>query len=197
MVSFCDIPLSQIKEHIDKYGSYGIGLTKEWAARNKLNPVMYLQPGSFLTESVRQVLIGYRKGGEDLSEKDEPLINLLRYAKNYEGDLKRDGKKTIKAYRYSDEREWRYVPPNNLVSLMFLSDSSLTEDKRKKANTAISDIRLPFEPDDIRYIIIKEESEIGFFLDVLRRAKGKTYPAHAIERLSTRILTASQIRTDF
>ena len=41
MVCFCDIPLSQIRNHVEVYGGYAIGLSKEWGIENGINPVMY------------------------------------------------------------------------------------------------------------------------------------------------------------
>ena len=33
MICFCDIPLSQINNHIATYGEYGIGMSKEWGKK--------------------------------------------------------------------------------------------------------------------------------------------------------------------
>jgi hypothetical protein len=52
MVCFCDIPLSRIAEHTGYYGSYGIGLEKEWAEKNALNPVLYISSKSGLRDSI-------------------------------------------------------------------------------------------------------------------------------------------------
>lgn len=42
MASFCDIPITLLSEHHERYGEYGIGLTKEWAIKNGISPVMYI-----------------------------------------------------------------------------------------------------------------------------------------------------------
>jgi hypothetical protein len=41
MVSFCDLRLSELRQHMAQYNQYGIGLTKEWAYRQGLNPVYF------------------------------------------------------------------------------------------------------------------------------------------------------------
>jgi hypothetical protein len=198
MVSFCDIPLSEIKDHISKYGNYGIGMTKEWALANGLNPVLYMAPNSMLSKSYRSAWNrNYDKSESDeWSEEERDLCDVLRYIKNYEGDLTRKGG-TIKNYRFSDEREWRYVPPHS-EDYEFLAASGWYENDKNKAATdeKLQGLRLKFEPSDIKYIIIESDDEIGEFIEHLRRAKGKNYSLHEIERLTTRILTVEQIKSD-
>lgn len=197
MVSFCDIPLSQMKNHISSYGNYGIGLSKEWAIKNGLNPVLYLQTGSNISLSYRQFLSSAPKllGPLRSSGKTDPArqyADMFRYIKNYEGHLERKGKKTPK-YRFSDEREWRYVH-NYLYSCEMLYTSKGFDVKEAELN--VSELTLDFEPNDVRYIFIENDEEISEFIDHLRKAKGKTYTQDDIERLGTRILTTQQIKDD-
>ena len=42
MASFCDIPITLLSEYHERYGEYGMGLTKEWAIKNGISPVMYI-----------------------------------------------------------------------------------------------------------------------------------------------------------
>ena len=42
MVSFCDIPLTRTSDFKKRYGEFAIGLSKEWAIRNQINPILYV-----------------------------------------------------------------------------------------------------------------------------------------------------------
>jgi len=207
MVSFCDIPMSEIKDHIKKYGSYGIGLTKEWAMRNGLNPVIYVAHNSALSESYRAAMQYLLRESDDAAE-DVPeevgdneymaqvaLADVLRYMKNYEGPLERKGQKNPN-YRFSDEREWRYVPPYS-DEIEMLVTMSVFEENKEVYEDKYGNCKLEFAPNDIKYIIIKNDSEIHEVLDHLRRVVGKKHTHEDVERLTTRILTTDQIEGDF
>lgn len=199
MVSFCDIPMSEIKEHIDKYGTYGIGLTKEWAVKHGLNPVLYVGQTSRLSASYHTAMKHFALNSENTeefySEEEMALLDIIRYMKNYEGTLERKSI-TIDKYRFSDEREWRYVPEYKDYQDMLAGAKDFKKNPTHHTEQ-YADTRLEFEPSDIKYIIINNDSEIGQFVDHLRKTKGKKYNLHEIERLTTRILTVDQIRGDF
>ena len=201
MVSFCDIPFSEVKNHISNYGPYGIGLTKEWAERNGLNPVLYLDKKSSLAKSYWSIYDNYllqsKKKIIELNLEENSMLDLLRYMKNYQNDLVRAGN-VIRNYRFSDEREWRYVPTISEDYFMVLDAASYdTEEKKIAENNKLINLRLEFEPNDIKYIIIENDTEISEFLDILRTSKGKKYSYSEVERLMTRLMTTEQIVSDF
>lgn len=139
MVCFCDIPLSQIRNHVEHYGGYAIGLSKDWGVANAINPVMYSLPKSFSTQIIKRSMDmskshidalqeiasnceGKRcKGNKSAVEKLQTAIeeiltshilqfNFTNYMKPYDG-LAWDGNSFNGDYvKFYDEREWRYVP---------------------------------------------------------------------------------------
>lgn len=205
MVSFCDIKLSQIQEHIEKYGSYGIGLSKEWAFESDLNPVLYMNSNSSLFEG----FINFVRNGHkyylqrNIGAKEYlDLSNVVRYMKAYRGKLIRKNKIIIDDYLFADEREWRYVPKTvdaiNPSFMPFLrKEDYSTPELKEAANNKLINERLKFNANQIQYIIVKKEEERNEIIDHIRTVKGKNYTEKEIDRLTSRILSIEGIIKDF
>jgi hypothetical protein len=239
MVSFCDIPLSQIKEHVEDYGSYGIGMTKTWAYKNRLNPVIYLKKDSTLSKNLKDIFestgiltkiykkykkeiednkktpssqqsnlmlayaYGYKQSGllhsQGTAEMEtgnrqllSTIISIYRficYVKEYNGFSKRRKKKV-----FYNEKEWRYVPQNG--DFLFKNEID-TQEKMEEENLKIQEAKLSFNPKDIKYIIVKKDTEILEIIKELEQIKGSKYPANTIKKLTSRIITYEQIKNDF
>ena len=206
MVSFCDLRISELNVHMSKYGKYGIGLTKEWANRKGLNPVMYVNKHCPFTNDFIKAIDGIYRHLNLIEDENEfqklnidymNVLNVYRYLKNYEGELIRSDAEIDPNYRFADEREWRFVPPLGSSGFFPFLPISRVRTKRLKAeeNNRISNIRLEFEPDDIKYLIIKSESEIPLLIEHLRIVKDK-FDQQTIDKLLCRILTYDQIYSD-
>jgi hypothetical protein len=193
MASFCDIPLSQVSTHIDKYGGYGIGLKKSWAKRKGLNPVLYLEKNSSI---LNEVLIP-----EKFADTDNRAVQgFLRFTKNYEGELKRNGEIINKVYRFYDEREWRYCP--NIQALfnnaeLIIHDVDYYRAEKELLNKRLHDTRLSFTLRNITYIIVKDDDEIYEIVDHLERSIFGEKDREYVKILTTKIITSKQIKSDF
>ncbi|HHF2874138.1 TPA: abortive infection system antitoxin AbiGi family protein, partial [Vibrio diabolicus] len=202
MVSFCDIPLSQIKDHIKKYGKYGIGLTKTWAEQSKLNPVLYIEKQSNISQCLDlaydKLVYDIEGNIDQLPKANRCFYDVFRHIKNYEADLIR--KNTVhKNYRFYDEREWRFVPSTCEDCLMVMGEEIFNSPKnnplRLKAMQKIKNQILKFDIRDIKYLIVKDESDINTLVQHLKRTKGNI-SYDEMDKLLTRVLTAEQIHTD-
>lgn len=205
MISFCDLRLSELKEHMRKYGKFGIGPNKEWANRNGLNPVWYVSKSCDFSDNFSDALNGIYRLLDTLSEPSQhknlsdsymKVIDTYRYIKNYEGELEREGSVT-ENHRFADEREWRFVPPLTTADVLPFVPISRIRSQKQKAdyNRKISNVKLRFRPDDIKYLIVENESDIIDLIRHLRSVKIR-FSESDIDRLSSRVLTSEQIYND-
>ena len=183
MVSFCDIPLSRIKRHLNKYGNYGIGMKKEWGMTIGISPVFYIENKSKTKKNVKYDII-------------ITITELLYFCKAYEGNLPQRDNINIRFY---DEREWRYVPrmDNELKTLMSVKQYKAKRvGGENKLNLRISN-SVKFTPDDIKYIIVEKENELLQAVDDIMTIKSNDYPYNTLKKLTTRLISAESLTEDF
>ncbi len=201
MVCFCDIPLAHITEHMGTYGEYGLGMTKQWAIRNKLNPVLYIESTSYLAEKLEHILADNWENVNALPVKSmfaarDAAIALYMHTKPYDGFQERNGIRKKK--RFYDEREWRYVPR---ISRLGGDELHLVGDKLEKSildgkNDLLREHKIGFDPIDIQYIIIAKEAERAQAIESIEQIKSRKYDWSQVKLLASKIVSAEQISSD-
>lgn len=194
MFCFCDIPLSQIKDHINEergYGNYGIGVTKDFARVNKITPVIYLSQGSFFMNKILYFIS---------NKLQEPATNLKKI--NFE-ELMLYYIKKVGGYnsfsehkrKFYDEREWRYIPQiSQDVHIELLTGKYDKQKITQEYSERTKSCKLQLKPEDISYLIVKNESDIT---DIIKTLQQKYENHRLLEHLYSRIITIKQILKDF
>lgn len=219
MVSFCDIRLTQLTQHTESYGHYGIGLSKDWANENGLNPVIYMSKHSSVFDNynleIRRLKAEVNKLLKHLDEikssgttsqltnakrkydsailSYKKIVDPLRYMKNYQATLKRRNGQEKPNYIFADEREWRFVPDIEKSigkPVIAASKNISTQDGKRKYNEYYDDDRLPFSHKDIKYVIVEHESDVEKMMEFLHIKYGSK------SSLIPRVLSTELIAND-
>ena len=159
MISFCDIPLSDITEYLGKYGNYIIGMKRSWGKTVGMCPVWYRDKDAISLKT--QMDLFRNIGSKDpfsLTEEEIVLWQVIANTKNHEGELI---KRRFSSYRFFDEREVRLVPAfDELVSSKvnpFMNKKDYDAYKRNFGNSLISKMWISFDYSDIAYIIYSNQ----------------------------------------
>lgn len=195
MVCFCEIPLSRLTEHVGFYGSFGLGLTREWAAKNGLNPVFYTSPGSPMANSFRHFNDLANRAVKPLNVELKTLMrDYLSFSKPTSGTMIVDSKPIDKAFY--QESEWRYIAQGDGIKQYLLSQHYNDPQLREKHNKlAYEKCLLKFTPADIKYIFVREDSDIPDVVNFIQ-SELDTYPGAELKLLVSRVTSLESIRQD-
>ena len=201
LVSFCDIPLYQVKNHMVDYGYYGIGLSKAWANKNNLNPVLYINGDSYLDlllkDQGERINAAVRKDAKSFDwDWLYQYVSLLSFVKAYKGKV------TINSIQqeriFYNEREWRYVPSRaelkaNGAQPQIYGPNYLA--RKNEFNDTLKKMSLQFSIEDISYLIVDTDADVHEIIDHVKQIYKKKHERE-IELLITKIFTKKQIFED-
>lgn len=196
VVCFCDIPLSRINEHVGFYGEYGIGVTKEWALINKLNPVSYLTSTSNYGACINNLYKNVdHKGGTTYYENSGNDLNIiLSHLKPLEGKMLISGQQVDK--EFYQENEWRYVPKHKDVNPWLRKTVFEDAEQIEKHNDATKKYcSLKLSPKDIKYIFVKLDSDIPDMINFIQ-TKLDHFSNADLKILMSRVISLESISSD-
>ena len=201
MSCFCDIPLSKITAHTDFYGGFGLGMTKEWGIRKGLNPIFYLSDNSIIPNLIQSFLlktapIDFWKSIQ--STNQNTIIQLRKFLKPLSGKMKVNGEEVTK--NFDEECEWRYAPAsdeNNLFPNFLPNFLANNNEELQDSNIVTKKVAsLNFEPSDIKYIFVPEDSNIPTIINKINTIF-TNYPEHERLLLLSKVISLDTIRKDF
>jgi hypothetical protein len=196
MVCFCDIPISRISDHVGFYGSFGIGLTKEWALKNDLNPVLYIAGDNPLYKAITTTASIAARTTEksDHAKATESIRCMFAHIKPVSGHMIVNGEPVQK--EFYQESEWRFVARNEKINA-FMSHEQFRDEKLLKRNNELTWelCRLKCLPSDVRYIFVPTDGDIPNIMNFLQ-TKMDQYPNADLKVLMSRVTSLESISRD-
>jgi hypothetical protein len=172
-------------------------------------------PGGGRSPEVDYTIDGYAAKREAFWKsfyRMQAIEGLESYFKPHVGEYEIDGK-YYPNYHFYDEREWRFLPLNfnfdsnftDQVDEVKIPLGPLSDEEKERINTQIElegKNKLDFTAADIKYIIVKNDSEIIPLIRHLesltnQTAGGLRFTQDEVLLLTSRILTNDQITIDF
>lgn len=189
MVCFCDIALTRLTEHTSYYGSYGIGMSKEWGERNGVSPVFYLNTEAPVAHCFHNSAGRIAKTS---IKSQNTFMQVIAFTKPLRGVVKRGGK--LKAKDFYEECEWRYVPDFSKKNVGIASEKTFKK-IGFKMNEEMREYSLKFTPDDISYILVNRDEDIPLIYDFLNQRMGD-YSLNSIKKLTSCIISLPRLIRD-
>lgn len=178
-ISFCNIPLSMISEHVEWYGKYALGIKRPALRALGVSPVFYVHSDS-------------RKYPAGKDAVKELMANpFLCYLKQHLGYQFHRTKKQYLRKSFYDEKEWRIFTGMPTIE-SYSSLIHLDNLRHQKALMTPTEDPLKISLDMIEYIILESHSDFKSFDMFL-----KTHFSAERDLLLPKILYYSQIRKDF
>lgn len=195
MVCFCDIPLSRIADHVTFYGQYGLGMTRDWAIANGLNPILYIAGENFVRAELRKL---NDHANQLKDEQRVPAKESVRYiyahAKPATGIMVVDGSPVEKDFYL--ESEWRHVPRHKEIKPYLRHEAFSDAASLILENTKTDEhCRLKFTPKDIKYIFVRSDTDIPEVINFIQ-SKLDHYPHADTKVLMSRVTSLESIQGD-
>lgn len=176
MKCFCDINLHKLGEHLEWYGYYGIAFSKKWGMDKGLQPIQYINPYSKLCEDFSSAF-SKALNADSTNETDVQsaiksyMIHEMMYYKPYSGNMQNRVTNKKEPKCFTDECEWRYVPNVTIAGFehAYINESILNPvvlNNLSNSMATINEIALSFEYQDIKYIIVKSDSDFKSLVNV-------------------------------
>lgn len=188
MICFCDIPFAKVPKHMVKYGNYGIGFDKNVAIKKfALQPIIYVSEKSPMLEEFKSV---FSAAYENASVQDTKMENLHNYLLTILSYMKpvsdlvvnKDNNRT--RYIFQDECEWRFLPeqiPEDIFRIV--PEYNITKKTIEIFNEAMrrhSETWLKFEWDDVRYLVVPDESARDELIEYILRLNIENKDRHRL-----------------
>jgi hypothetical protein len=188
MKCFCDIPLGKVKNHMSRYGHYGIGLKKTFLQKVGATPVIYIHEHSDSFFHLKKI--------KEISLQKYPYLPLL---KRYFGDdfyFDDNNNSMRKKIRFYDEREWRYFPSGFKLSStdnLFTIEKGLRFVSEMNTKNPFKESPILLTDESIEYIIIQNKNELPDFINHLK----VKFRRDDLDFILTKIIISKQILKDF